>query len=125
MRIELNEQTPIYRQLIHYFEQRILDKTFAPDEALPSVRTIAVELTVNPQTILKSFQELLQRNIIYKKRGSGMYVTPEAREILLNEYKESYLRQDLTDCLKRGLAMDMTPKELLQRVQNILQVEEP
>lgn len=124
MWFEINDQQPIYRQLTTYIEQQILDKQVEPDEALPSVRTLAVDLKVNPQTILKSFQDLLSRNIVYKKRGLGIFVAPNARELLIAEKKDAYLHKELVMCIQRGLALDIPKDELLQKIHTILHEEQ-
>lgn len=121
MKFEITEEKPIYRQLTEYLETQILDGNLEPDATLPSVRTLAVDLQVNPQTILKSLQELMQRDIIYKKRGLGMFVTPDARERLITEHRDVYLRAELAQCLQRGLALDIRREELLAKVREILE----
>lgn len=124
MWFEIQDDKPIYRQLTEYFEQQILDRKLQSDEALPSVRNLAMDLKVNPQTILKSFQDLLQRNIIYKKRGLGMFVSANARELLVSEHRERYLKEELVQCIHRGLAMDIPKEHLLQKIQDILEKEQ-
>lgn len=76
-----SEHIPIYVQIATRLTQSILDGSFAEGQAVPSVRAWANELAVNPITVSRAYQELLDRDIIQTKRGMGMFVAPSARAI--------------------------------------------
>jgi len=74
-----NDSQPIYRQLRDKVVDMILEGTLADGDALPSVRNVAAEFTLNPLTVLKGYQQLVDEGLVEKRRGRGMFVTPGAR----------------------------------------------
>lgn len=87
--IKINESSPIpiYQQIIDNMRREILAGVFGPDSRLPSIRDLAVELKVNPNTISRAYQDMANANIIYFKRGQGAYVTPQSSDDLLEQAK--------------------------------------
>jgi GntR family transcriptional regulator len=73
-------RTPIYEQLIEQVERRVLDGTLRPQDTLPSVRTLSVSLSINPNTLQKAYVELERRGVCASVPGSGRFVTAEARQ---------------------------------------------
>lgn len=90
----LSDAQPIYRQLRERIVALILDEALRSGEALPSVRTVAADLRVNPLTVLKAYQELADRGVVEKRRGLGMFVTADARQMLLAAERERFLTQE-------------------------------
>jgi GntR family transcriptional regulator len=86
-----NENQPIYRQLRDKVVAMILEGTLAEGDALPSVRSVAAEHTLNPLTVLKGYQQLVDEGLVEKRRGRGMFVTPNARVHLLRDERERFL----------------------------------
>ena len=80
---EWNDPRPIYRQLRDRVVAMILEGVLAEGDPLPSVRTVAAEYRVNPLTVLKSYQELVDEGLVESRRGRGMFVNPGARRLLL------------------------------------------
>ena len=78
---------PVYEQLIEGVERNILTGVFAEGSQLPSLRELSAALSVNPNTIQKSYAELTRRGVILPAPGSGCYVAPNAREVLRREAK--------------------------------------
>ncbi len=78
-----NDNQPIYRQLRDKVVEMILEGTLADGDALPSVRNVAAEFTLNPLTVLKGYQQLVDEGLVEKRRGRGMFVTLGARAQLL------------------------------------------
>jgi GntR family transcriptional regulator len=70
----------------------ILEGTLADGDALPSVRQVAAEFTLNPLTVLKGYQQLVDENLVEKRRGRGMFVTPGARARLLTDERQRFLQ---------------------------------
>ena len=89
-----DDNQPIYRQLKDRVLEMILDGELGDGDALPSVRTVAAEYQVNPLTVLKSYQELVDEGLVEKQRGKGMFVTSGARDRLLVSARERFLEQD-------------------------------
>ena len=90
---EWNEGQPIYRQLRDRVIASILDGVLSDGDALPSVRTVAAEFTVNPLTVLKAYQQLVDEELVETKRGRGMFVRPGARGRLLEVERERFLKE--------------------------------
>jgi GntR family transcriptional regulator len=89
-----DENTPIYRQLQQRVREMILDGALNDGDALPSVRKVAAEYQLNPLTVLKGYQELVDVGIVEKQRGKGMFVTPGARERLLRSERQRFVDEE-------------------------------
>lgn len=109
MSMQWNESAPIYRQLRDYIKAMILDEALKEGDALPSVRQVSADFQLNPITVSKAYQELVDENLVEKRRGLGMYVNQGAREALLKNERERFLREEwppLRDKLRR-LGLDL------------------
>jgi len=89
-----NEDQPIYRQLRDRVVAMILEEVLADGDALPSVRNVAAEYRLNPLTVLKGYQELVDEELVEKKRGRGMFVTDGARQKLLKNERQRFLEKE-------------------------------
>lgn len=89
--IEWNDDQPIYRQLKDRMISLILEGALKEGDALPSVRTVAVEYQINPLTASKAYQELAADGIVEKRRGLGMFVVDGAREQLSRRERQAFL----------------------------------
>lgn len=89
-----NDDLPIYRQLRDRVVAMILEGALADGDALPSVRNVAAEYRLNPLTVLKGYQELVDEGLVEKKRGRGMYVTDGARKQLLKDERQRFLEKE-------------------------------
>jgi GntR family transcriptional regulator len=94
MTIAWNDSTPIYRQLRDRVVAMILDGVLKQGDPLPSVRQVAGDFQINPITVSKAYQELVDENLVEKRRGLGMYVTEGARDALLKSERERFLREE-------------------------------
>ena len=90
---EWNDTQPIYRQLRDRVVVMILDGVLAEGDPLPSVRNVAAEYRVNPITVLKGYQQLVDEELVETKRGRGMFVKAGARELLLQGEREKFLQE--------------------------------
>ncbi|HVJ62859.1 MAG TPA: GntR family transcriptional regulator [Tahibacter sp.] len=115
MSITWNDNAPIYRQLRDRVVAMILDGVLNEGDALPSVRQVAADFQLNPITVSKAYQELVDEQLVEKRRGLGMYVNEGARNALLKNERERLLREEwpaLYARLKRlGLDMDLLLQE--------------
>jgi GntR family transcriptional regulator len=91
---EWNDSQPIYRQLHDRVVAMILDGVLNEGDPLPSVRTVAVEYRVNPLTVLKAYQQLVDEQLVEKRRGRGMFVMTGARLVLLQGERKKFLSED-------------------------------
>ena len=94
MTVTWNDNTPIYRQLRDRVVAMILDGVLKQGDALPSVRQVAADFQLNPITVSKAYQELVDEQLVEKRRGLGMYVNEGAREMLLKSERERFLREE-------------------------------
>src|SRR6266705_4083025 len=88
---EWNDSQPIYRQLRDRVVALILDGVLREGDALPSVRNVAAEYRLNPITVLKAYQQLVDEDLVEKRRGLGMFVKDGARDLLLKGEREKFL----------------------------------
>ncbi len=88
-----SEDLPIYRQLRDRVVDMILEGVLTDGDALPSVRNVAAEYRLNPLTVLKGYQELVDEGLVEKKRGRGMFVTDGARRQLLKDERQRFLNK--------------------------------
>ena len=110
MSITWNDNAPIYRQLRDRVVAMILDGILKQGDALPSVRQVAADFQLNPITVSKAYQELVDDQLVEKRRGLGMYVAEGARNALLHSERERFLREEwpiLRDRLNR-LGLDLS-----------------
>jgi GntR family transcriptional regulator len=91
---EWNDSQPIYRQLRHLVVAMILDGVLKEGDALPSVRTVAAEYRVNPLTVLKSYQQLVDEGLVESRRGRGMFVNPGARQLVLEAERQKFVNDE-------------------------------
>ena len=91
---EWNDSQPIYRQLRDRVVAMILDGVLKEGDPLPSVRTVAAEYRVNPLTVLKGYQQLVDDGLVETRRGMGMFVNPGARDLLLQGERQKFLTED-------------------------------
>src|SRR5579885_1174245 len=91
---EWNDSQPIYRQLRDLVVGMILDGILKQDDPLPSVRTVAAEYRVNPLTVLKAYQQLVDEELVETRRGRGMFVKGGARDRLLNGERQKFLGEE-------------------------------
>ena len=105
-----NDNAPIYRQLKERVVGMMLDGVLKAGDALPSVRSIAAEYQLNPITVSKAYQELVDENLVEKRRGIGRYVTEGASEKLLASERERFVREEWPAMVERirrlGLDID-------------------
>jgi len=94
MSITWNDNAPIYRQLRDRVVAMILDGILKQGDALPSVRQVAADFQLNPITVSKAYQELVDDQLVEKRRGLGMYVAEGARKALLHSERERFLREE-------------------------------
>ncbi len=108
-----NDNQPIYRQLRDLVVAMILDGALKEGDPLPSVRTVAAEYRINPLTVLKSYQQLVDEQLVEKKRGIGMFVRAGARDLLLRSEREKFLADEWPRIYATIQRLGLTVDELL------------
>jgi GntR family transcriptional regulator len=94
MDFEWNNSQPIYRQLRDRVVAMMLDGVLKEGDPLPSVRTVAAEYRVNPLTVLKAYQQLVDEELVETRRGRGMFINAGARALLLRGERERFLAEE-------------------------------
>jgi GntR family transcriptional regulator len=110
---EWNDNQPIYRQLRDRVIAMILDGVLKEGDPLPSVRTAAADYRLNPLTVLKGYQELVDEELVEKRRGLGMYVKDGARNLLLKGERRKFLAEEWPRIQAMILRLGLDAEELL------------
>ena len=118
MDLEWNDNQPIYRQLRDRVVAMILDGVLSEGDPLPSVRNVAAEHRVNPLTVLKSYQQLADEQLVEKKRGLGMFVRIGAHSLLLEAERRKFLEEQWPRIHTTIQRLGLTPEELLNAAAN-------
>ncbi len=113
MSFEFREDQPIYRQLRDHMAHAILQGSLQEGDALPSVRTVAVDFQINPLTASKAYQELVGEELVEKRRGLGMFIVEGARAKLLQAERSRFLEEEWPAILSRIEDLEIDAKELL------------
>ena len=108
-----DDAQPIYRQLHDRVVVMILDGVIAEGEALPSVRQVAADYRLNPLTVLKGYQQLVDEGLVEKRRGMGLYVTTGAKATLLQGERERFLTSEWPKVRARIARLGLSATELL------------
>lgn len=117
--IDQRSSTPIYLQLVQAVKEAILKGALQPGDRLPSVRELAVQLTINPNTVQKSYRELERQRIIENVRGRGTYVSADNRP-RGDEEQLSRLREDLRGLLIEAYYLGLTEEKITEMVAQLL-----
>src|SRR2546423_11880167 len=112
MNREWNDNQPIYRQVRDRVVHMILDSVLKEGDPLPSVRNVAAEYRVNPLTVLKAYQELVDDQLVETRRGLGMFVNAGARDLLLKGERKKFLEEEWPRIAATIERLGITQKEL-------------
>jgi len=110
---EWNDSQPIYRQLRDRVVVMILDGVLKEGDPLPSVRNVAAEQRVNPLTVLKAYQELVDEELVESRRGLGMFVKAGARDLLLKAERQKFLTEEWPRVAATIQRLGLQSKELV------------
>lgn len=109
--IDYKDRRPIYEQVIEKFQQMILCGALQPNEPMPSVRSLAMELSINPNTIQRAYQELERSGYIYTMKGKGSFVSDTTDAATT---KRQELREEIQSFVDKALAAGITGDELVE-----------
>ena len=110
---EWNDSQPIYRQLRDRVVAMILDGVLKEGDPLPSVRTVAADYRVNPLTVMKSYQRLVDERLVEARRGLGMFINEGARELLLEGERHRFLADEWPQVHATIRRLGLTLEELM------------
>ncbi len=111
---EWNDSQPIYRQLRDRVVAMILDGVLKEGDSLPSVRNVAAEYRVNPLTVLKGYQQLVDEGLVETRRGLGMFINAGARKLLLQGERQKFLGDEWPRVYATIQRLGLKPDELLE-----------
>jgi len=115
---EWNDSQPIYRQLRDRVVAMILDGVLKEGDPLPSVRNVAAESRVNPLTVLKGYQQLVDEQLVEMKRGRGMFIKPGAHDLLLQGERQKFLTEQWPRVYATIQRLGLKAQELLDAAEN-------
>jgi len=118
MDLEFNDSQPIYRQLRDRVVAMILDGVLKEGDPLPSVRNVAAEYRVNPLTVLKAYQQLVDEQLVESRRGRGMFVNEGARNLLLQGERQKFLGEEWPRVYATIQRLGLKTEELLDAAAN-------
>jgi len=111
-----NDSQPIYRQLRDRVVAMILDGVLGEGDPLPSVRNVAAEYRVNPLTVLKGYQQLVDEQLVEKRRGLGLFINAGARDLLLQGERQRFLADQWPAVAATIQRLGLTPQQLMAAV---------
>ena len=117
MNVTWNDNAPIYRQLRDRVVAMILDGVLKQGDALPSVRQVAADFQLNPITVSKAYQELVDEQLVEKRRGLGMYVTEGARDALMRSERDRFLSEEWPQLYARLKRMNLDLSTLMAQAE--------
>ena len=112
--IQWSDDAPIYRQLKERVIANMHDGLIKPGQALPSVRQVAADYQLNPITVSRAYQELVDEQLVEKRRGVGMYMTADAADLLLARERERFLNEQWPAVLERIQRLGLSLEELIK-----------
>lgn len=115
--LDLRSRKPIYEQLVDKMKELIINEVLKPDEQLPSVRQMAQQLTINPNTIQKAYRELETQGFIYSLKGKGSFVNPMDTGKDIDKILQ--VKQDLEKLLNEALYLGVSAEELHEMVKSV------
>lgn len=112
MNNNLNEEKPIFLQIALLLENGILNGAYPEESQIPSITEFSVEYKINPATALKGVNILVDKGLLYKKRGLGMFVAADAREKLVKSRKEGFYDELIKPVVREAKNLGVSAEEL-------------
>lgn len=118
--IDLQNRKPIYEQIVERFQTLIVNGVLEPDSQMPSVRSLAMELSINPNTIQKAYSVLEQEGYIYPVKGRGNFVSGN---VGLKKRKQETIFQELRELVKKGKELEIDQETFLEKARQFFEEE--
>ena len=110
--MDFNSNKSIYLQICDSICEKIMSGELGPDSRIQSVRDYGAEIGVNPNTAIRSYEKLTNDGIIYNKRGIGYFISPDAKDIVLQRSRKEFLEEEVPLIIKRMKLLGLDPKEI-------------
>lgn len=120
--IDYQDRTPIYEQLVNRFEMLIIKGILKPDTQMPSVRKLATDLSINPNTIQKAYMILEQESYIYPVKGRGNFVSPNPERGLVKKREEFFM--ELKTKVAYAKDLKISKSDLLEQIERMYKEEQ-
>lgn len=117
MKLEFTNDVPIYIQIAQAIEDCILNEIFKENEMIPSTTEISVKYKINPATVGKGFNILVDEGIIYKKRGIGMFVSEGSKDLLMNKRKEKFFESYIIALIEEAKKLNISRDDIIKMIQ--------
>jgi len=115
----LNDDLPIYLQLRKHIEERILNRHIQEEEAVHSIRNLAREYQINPVTVGNALSALMEEGILFKKRGVGIFVSPQARSLIISLRSKSFISEKLEPILRSAKQLELSKDSIINLLNTI------
>lgn len=116
--MQFKEEKAIYLQIVDFVKEKILKDEWTADQKILSVRDLAAELEVTPNTVMRAYDLLQQQNLVYNKRGLGLFVAPDAKEKTALLQKEHFMSIELPQFFSQLEILDISMEEILLAYNN-------
>ena len=110
--MDFNENRPIYLQIVEFFSDQILTKEWQAGDRIPSVREIAVQMEVNPNTAIRAFHDLQEEGVLFNQRGVGYFVEEKAFDIVKEKKRREFVHDKLPLLFKDMDQLDFSIEDL-------------
>ncbi|MGH4123740.1 MAG: GntR family transcriptional regulator [Clostridium sp.] len=117
VKLDFNNDVPIYMQIARAIEDKILKGIFEEETAIPSTTEISVKYKINPATVAKGFNLLVDEEIIYKKRGVGMFVVTGGKEKLMGKRKENFYKNYIVSLIEEAKKLDISSSDIIKMIE--------
>ena len=114
-----DDRSPIYRQIADRIKADVLNGTLGADEQVMSTNQYAAFYRINPATAAKAFQQLVDEGVLYKKRGIGMFVSPDARDRLRAVRRESFFAEVVDPMVAEAAAIGIPLGDIVTRINEL------
>lgn len=114
---EFSGEKPIYIQLAEGIEDAIISGAFMKETQVPSTTEISMTYKINPATALKGINILVDKNVLYKKRGVGMFVTNDAKDIIQTERKEKFFATYVKKMLEEASKLNISKEDIIKLIE--------
>jgi len=117
VKLDFNNDVPIYIQIAKAIEENILKGVFEEETVIPSTTEISVKYKINPATVAKGFNLLVDEGFIYKKRGVGMLVATGSKENLISKRKENFYNNYIRALMEEAKKLDISSSDIIKMIQ--------
>ncbi|MCF0147075.1 MAG: GntR family transcriptional regulator [Clostridium sp.] len=116
MNLDFSSEIPIYIQIAQLIEDGILNGVYKEDEVIPSTTEISVKFKINPATVAKGFNLLVDEGIIYKRRGVGMFVSSGSKKVLIQKRKDSFYSNYIVSLVEEAKKLNISTEDIIDMI---------